>query len=514
MITLHAGDDLQHALDTAQPGETIQLDREAIWVGNFTLPVKPPGPPIEVRGTGPVDGPAPRLAEDLAALLSPNSLSALSTIGNTSGWRFSAVCFVAGTSTGDLVRLGDGLISDPSQLPSDIVFDRCLFRAAETAKNGLQMNAVNVTLRRCGVKGVKLKGQESHAIVTWNSPGPFLIEDCYLEAGSCGLLVGGAKAAIPNCVPSDLTFRRNTVTRPLELRGGGWGVKNLFELKNAKRVVCAGNVFEHNWPDSQSGWSIVFTVRANSPSAPWTTIQDVLFESNIVRHASMGFNLLGLDDQKDAAGIVYPTIPMDGVVIRNNLCYDIDQANWGGNGCFMNLGAAPRNLVVERNTVIQSGSIVSVNGPPLEGFRFVDNIALHNTYGIKGDSMPSGTATIMRYFPSSVVNENVLAGGSVGLYPAGNHFPSVANLMASFQDPDGGDFRTGMSYPNIGCDQDALDAASRVPEPPTLAETITALAAVQLSRTGLVGGDVSPQDAAQGAITTYRDALLAALETA
>ena len=123
----------------------------------------------------------------------------------------------------------------------------------------------------------------------------------------------------------------------------GWGIKNIFELKNARRVIVRGNIFEHNWPDAQSGWTITITVRANSTSAPWTTIQHVLFESNIVRHASAGFNILGLDNQVPSAGQpVYPSTPMDDVVIRNNLVYDIDRWVWTGprpqnvgNGVFM-----------------------------------------------------------------------------------------------------------------------------------------------------------------------------------
>lgn len=518
MITLHAGDNLQHALDTALPGETIQLEPGATWLGNFTTKN-----PVTLCGNPTLGGPAPQTPGGLATLRSLNSFPALRLIGNTPTWRFSGLCFAAGTSGSDIVQVGDGIATDPAWLPRDIEFDRCLFQADQTAKNGLQMNAIAVTLRRCAIRGVKLKGQESHAIVTWNSPGPFLIEDCYLEAGSCGLLVGGAKAAIPNLVPADLTFRRNTVTRPLAMRGGGWGVKNLFELKNAKRVVCTGNTFENNWVDAQAGFAIVLTVRANSPDAPWSTIQDVLFESNTVRHSAMGFNLLGLDNQRPHPelpegpdNLTYPSTPMDRVIIRNNLCYDISSANWGGtSGWAINISGAPKHLSFERNTILQTGNIISVSGLPLEGFRFVDNIALHNTYGIKGDSAATGNGTIARYFPDGVVTGNILAGASntVALYPFNNYYPTVAATLANFRDAAAGDYRL-VTGQQIGCDQDALDAAARVPQPQTLAETITALAQTQLAAAGAIGGNVSPQQAASGAITGLRDALLQALETA
>ena len=46
-------------------------------------------------------------------------------------------------------------------------------------------------------------------------------------------------------------------------------------------------------------------------------------------------------------------------------------------------------------------------------------------------------------FPDSVVASNVMAGGSSSRYPAGNFFPSVAQLMADFTDVAKSNFRLG-----------------------------------------------------------------------
>jgi hypothetical protein len=35
-----------------------------------------------------------------------------------------------------------------------------------------------------------------------------------------------------------------------------WQVKNLLELKNARRVVIEDNTFERNWAQAQSGYAI------------------------------------------------------------------------------------------------------------------------------------------------------------------------------------------------------------------------------------------------------------------
>ena len=261
--------------------------------------------------------------------------------------------------------------------PAQFVFDRSIFQADTSAKNGLSLNSAETTIRRSRFTGIKLAGIESHAIVCTNGPGPFTIEDNYIEAGSIGVLFGGAAPAVPNLVPSDIVFQRNTVTRPLALRSvTGYGIKNAFELKNARRVTVRGNLFEHNWPDGQAGWTITITVRANSTTAPWTTIQHVLFEHNIVRHAAAGFNILGLDNQVSSPGApVNPSTPMDDVVIRDNLVYDLDRWAWTGprgelgNGVFMQIDGGPRNLHVEDNTALGNGNILNLLGPPNPRFR-------------------------------------------------------------------------------------------------------------------------------------------------
>jgi hypothetical protein len=136
-----------------------------------------------------------------------------------------------------------------------------------------------------------------------------------------------------------------------------------------------------------------------------------------------------------------------GLVIRNNLFTDINSATWGGGGIFLQMGDSPADVQVEHNTVMQTGNIISVyGGTPAAprvatGFRFVSNIVKHNTYGIYGDGIGTGNPAIAAYFPSSVIVGNVMAGGSAALYPAGNVFPTVAFLMAQFENATGDNYR-------------------------------------------------------------------------
>jgi hypothetical protein len=58
--------------------------------------------------------------------------------------------------------------------------------------------------------------------------------------------------------------------------GTAWSVKNLLELKHARRVRVEGNVFESNWSQAQDGFAIVLTVR------------DFVFTHSIVAHNPYG----------------------------------------------------------------------------------------------------------------------------------------------------------------------------------------------------------------------------------
>jgi hypothetical protein len=75
------------------------------------------------------------------------------------------------------------------------------------------------------------------------------------------------------------------------------------------------------------------------------------------------------------------------------------------------------------------------------GFRFTSNIVKHNSYGIFGNNIGTGNPAIAAYFPASVIVGNVMAGGSANLYPAGNVFPTVAELMAQFENAAADNYR-------------------------------------------------------------------------
>jgi hypothetical protein len=241
--------------------------------------------------------------------------------------------------------------------------------------------------------------------------------------------------------------------------GSRWSVKNILELKNARRVVIDGNLFENNWVDAQSGFAILFTVRNQDGSAPWSVAEDVSFTNNIVRHAAAGINILGRDDLR-------PSEKAKRLLIKNNLFYDIGGAQWGSNGRFLQI-TETESVSVDHNTIIHTGNIITAYGEPNLDFSFTNNLAPNNAFGVVGDGSSSGTTTIDRYMPAGVFKKNVIVNGRAAIYPKKNFFPASMDEVG-FVDAAAGDFRladtsqfknAGTKDRDIGADLNAIQRA-------------------------------------------------------
>jgi hypothetical protein len=456
-IVVPAGGNVQAALDAAQPGDIIQLQAGATFVGNFVLPQKSGTTPITLTSTEAPPVGVRVLESDasaMATLRSPNSGPALRTAPGAHDYRIEGV-HVTAPGLGAVVMLGDGANTDPALTPRRFRLDRVVVRADPYSKNGIEANIEDFTLTNSHISGIRQAGTETHAVVAWNGPGPFHIENNYLEAGSIGVLFGGAAPGHPTLRPQNLFFYRNDVSRPVAWRtdGGAWAGKNLFELKNMIGAVVRGNRFWHNWPQAQNGYSILFTVRAHSTTYTEATVENVMFEHNVVHDVAMGINILGREDTTGQTSRV-----ADRITIRNNLFYNVDHTLWGGNGAFLQLLGGPRNVQVYNNTVLHTGTVANLNNPPSEGFVLRDNLFRHNAYGIFGNGVGTGNPALV-YVPGAVITRNVLAGGNANQYTLmpGNLFPTVAQLMAAFTDAPAHNYRQ-TTWPGVGADLDLLEA--------------------------------------------------------
>jgi hypothetical protein len=305
-------------------------------------------------------------------------------------------------------------------------------------------------------------GQDSQAICGWNGPGPFTIDNNYLEAAGENLLIGGADPAIPQLVPSDIVITNNYLAKQLAWMGGPWVVKNILELKNAQRVVINGNTLEYNWLAAQAGSSVVFTPRNQDGTAPWSVVQHVQFTNNIVRHVSSVFNILGLDN-------LQTSLLTNDIVIRNNLLYDISSSKYGGSGRMLLISGGD-NITVDHNTTFEDGSVdVYASGTPATNFTFTNNILQNNSWAIMGDNASPGNGTINMYFATNrMLQDNIIVAAPAGSYPTGNFYPADMSGVG-FIDLANGNYRLAPSSSykgaatdgtDVGADVDAVTAAT------------------------------------------------------
>ena len=485
-LTVSGGGDLQAALNAAKPGDTVLLQAGATFTGTFVLPVKGGWADITVRSSASdsaLPAPGQRMTPAYASLLpkirSTSNGPALATAPGATHWRLLFLEFAPapGTSTSTLLALGTtgSAQSTLAAVPRFLTVDRSYLHGdpANGQRRGIALNSGDTSIINSYFADFKGANQDTQAVCGWNGPGPFLVENNYLEAAGENIMFGGSDPSIPFLVPTGIVIRRNHITRPMAWRSQGWVVKNLLELKNAHDVLVEGNLIENHWVGAQPGSSVVITPRNQSNTAPWSGIKHVVIQNNVIRHVSSGFNILGWDN-------LAPSEQTDDILIRNNLLYDVSAVYAAGSvagpGRFLLIGAGPKHVRLDHNTVDSNGPSTvyfyagaTSNGiTTIDGFELTNNLLRTNRYCFYGDAVGEGVKALTRFAPNGIVIRNTLAGAAAKLYPTGNDFPTTAQWLADFANPGQGDYRltanalsrrSGTDGKDLGVDFVELDAA-------------------------------------------------------
>jgi hypothetical protein len=421
------GDNLQAALSAAQPGDEIVVEAGARFVGTFRLPAKPFGPIITIRSSAALPDRRLRPADAtlLPVIASGTADPALVGTG-VAQWKLDGLQFEPNAGgQGNIIELQDA---------TNITLDRLLIVAGpEGQRRAVMGNGRHITLTRSHIAGVWAQTlQDSQAFCAWDGGGPYTITNNYLEAASENVMFGGANSARPDNVPADILVEGNHFSKPVEWKGQRKAVKNLFELKSAKRVTVRNNLFERNWTDAQNGYAILFTVRNDDGGSPWAVVEDVLFERNIVRDVENGFNILGYDSDK-------PSGRTTRITIRNNLVVTA--------GTFLQAGGEVGTLVLDHNTVDQghtfamlyTGGVRPTGAEKIRPAQFAvedltitNNLANHNEYGLIGESVGIGGPALTAHTRNFRWTHNVLAGGGPQPYPPMTWRPTKEEHRAHF----------------------------------------------------------------------------------
>ncbi|PYQ40804.1 MAG: hypothetical protein DMG99_12955 [Acidobacteria bacterium] len=331
---------------------------------------------------------------------------------------------------------------------------------------------------------------DAQAIVGGNSKVPvgvYKIVNNYLEAAAENVLFGGAPGSQ---IPADIEVRRNHLFKPLSWQPGRpdfvgkkFIVKNLFELKNAERVLVEGNVMENSWGGySQVGYAILLT-----PRGAWAAVQDVTIRKNLIRHSGSGMQLAAsLSD-----GSKEDSLAAQRWSIHDDLLEDIDADAYNGDGMVFQISSGfsknvPLNNVrVSHVTVATRGRVKSLilvgaapDNPRLPfAISFNDNIVPAGTNSVwssgRGTCPKSGqpATTFKNCWSSFEVKNNVIidyAGGQ-GAWPQGNFLVKDVNAVGFERiNNDEPDYRLSSTSHfagkasdgrNAGADMDAVRAA-------------------------------------------------------
>jgi len=433
-ITVSNGAELQQALDRAAAGDTIVLTPGATFrptasEGSFMLRNRriPEGQWVTIRSAdrafdaGGALAPRTRVRSSNQDVMpriraTATNIPAFRAEARARGYRLVGLDIGVDpgiTQLANLVELGSDRDISVDAKPSDILIDRCYLHGNDAGnyRRGVALNGVSLAIVDSWFENFHDANSDSQAIAGWNGPGPFKIVNNYLEAASENIMFGGSDPSIAQLVPSDIEIRGNLSTKRLSWRTAGVPVKNAFELKNARRVLVDGNIFENVWASGQDGTAIVLKSANQEGACTWCVTEFVTFRNNIVRGAAHGVLINAAE--AGARGLPLPE-RVNHIRIQNVLFTDIGGAPWGGGGKLFRIfgGVANAEITHVTSTSNPNGILDPRNPTDVNpNFVFQYNIIERHMYGI-GTGSDEGITTVTRNFAPYVYNQNVLVNTS------------------------------------------------------------------------------------------------------
>ncbi|HWY57542.1 MAG TPA: hypothetical protein VNZ03_23965 [Terriglobales bacterium] len=494
---VHAGDDLQKAIDGSKCGDTLALQAGATFRGVFRLPNKPCDDArwIIVR-TNTSDSNLPsegtRITPCYAGVTSlpgrpdfhcSSAKNVMAKVEFDGPGESGPILFLSGanhyrmiglevTRAKPQLHMRDLITPDqPRSTAHHLVFDRLWIHgtAQDETKGGVHLNGVTYAAIvnsyfsdfHCIARAGSCTDAQAVNGGGGDEPGgPYKIFDNFLEASGENILFGGAPGST---TPADIEIRRNHFFKPLLWKPGQPGfvgsytgdpyiVKNHFELKNAQRVLLEGNLLENCWGGfSQMGFSIVLTPANQGGKCPKCQVSDVTIRYNKVSHVGNGIAIgtgVGKLMAASAGGERYS--------IHDVVFDDIDATAYKGFGAFtflLSVNPPINSVKIDHVTAFPSGPLLSILNlkDKLKNLTVTNNLLISGKRQIVGaGGGPTNcvhlgddpAAALSNCIANPLVTLNLIIGGR-GNWPPGN---IVVNDVAAagiqdFHDGRGGDYR-------------------------------------------------------------------------
>jgi hypothetical protein len=358
-----------------------------------------------------------------ARLLNAVPTSPTLVVKTGGGSVFSGLWIQSGAPDRECVVVGDDAATSVDTQPDGVTFMNVVLQAqANGGHRGFALHGKNISLKTCQVLNFFELGRDSNGIWINNGPGPYIVDNCYVEASGEGIITGGSDVNIPNCVPADIRITNNTFFKPDSWRpvtntkgvkvvfdkDGNLTpealaafpvVKNAMELKNAKRVLMEGNTADGCWRSGQDGNPIVLTVRNQYGRTPWAIVDDVIVRGNHTKRCKEGcaLSILGYDNN-------YPSQQSQTMLIEHNLFEDSPLGFGISNGVATALSIRNNTLPKTTYVMMRLGDTRSDASKPPDWTKavqspitFVENIALSGSYGISGTDSTVGEPALNNY---------------------------------------------------------------------------------------------------------------------
>jgi hypothetical protein len=437
VINVKSDSDLKAALNSAQCGQTIQLQAGSTFTGPFSLSAKGCNDQnwIIIRTSAP-DSALPtegqRVTPCYAGVSSlpgrpsfnctnPTNVLAKVQMSNTGNGPISIADganfyrFVGLEITRPTGVKGSAILIGLAGTADHIIVDRSWLhgQAQDETRDGFSMaGGTNIAVVDSYLNDfhcISSTGSctDSHALSGGTSDtqdGPYLIQNNFLEAAGEAIMMGGGSATM---TPTDITVIGNHFFKPMSWMegntpfvGGPDGkpfiVKNHLELKNAIRVLIEANLMENSWGGfTQKGHGILLTpknqhTRSGDNVCPICQVTDVTIRYTQISHAGGGIVLATVISGDGGDGA--PALAGTRFSIHDVVMDDLNKKYVGGGNGFEIANSWPSNpintITINHVTVFpdtESHALTTGNtdgNPSMYGLVFTNNLTLTGRYPV------------------------------------------------------------------------------------------------------------------------------------
>ncbi len=535
VISVPKGGDFQQALNAAKCGDTISLQAGATYTGQFNLPARTCDDNhwIIIRTSAPDSALPPEGTRITPCYAGVTSLPGRPAFNCPSPKNALAKVEFSGTGSGPMIFSNGAnhyrLIGlEITRTPSTKVVFNLVVRDKDGSANHLIIDRswLHGTPQDETQRGVMLSGTQYTAVIDSYlsdfhcvsvsgacvdsqaiaggagdvAMGPFKIVNNYLEAAAENILLGGSAATT---TPADVEVRHNHFYKPMIWKKGHPGfvgghdgnpfiVKNLFELKNAQRVLFEGNVLENSWGGfSQFGFGMVITPKnqaiGTANVCPLCKVTDITIRYAKISHVGGGLQLGNGVSSNGGVALAGERYSVHDLTID-----DISEVKYQGYGLFAQVSTGPgapvlQDVTINHVTAFQPGVMLNIGNditvnPQMRNFVYTNNLVnagkspTQTTGGGTANCAYAGVPNIVlpKCFSTYRFSHNAIAGTPTNRppsqYPTGNFFPAsmAAVDFLNYADANGGNYQLSNSSPyknagsdgkDLGADIEALNAA-------------------------------------------------------